>query len=90
MPDHVHLLLQTNDEALSSLVRRLKSTTAQALNIKIGRRGRFWSPGFHDHAIRREKDVRSVARYIIANPLRAGLVENVGDYPWWDAIWLES
>jgi len=29
-----------------------------------------------------------VARYIVANPLRAGLVESVRDYPHWDAIWL--
>ncbi len=31
-----------------------------------------------------------VARYIIANPLRAGLVGRVGDYPLWDAVWLSS
>ncbi|NJC47919.1 UNVERIFIED_ORG: hypothetical protein GGR78_001170 [Xanthomonas campestris] len=29
-----------------------------------------------------------MARYLIANPLRAELVERVGDYPFWDAIWL--
>jgi hypothetical protein len=29
-----------------------------------------------------------VARYIVANPLRAGLVEHLGDYPLWDAVWL--
>jgi len=29
-----------------------------------------------------------IARYIVANPLRAGLVSRVGDYPLWDACWL--
>ncbi|MFV3290267.1 transposase, partial [Pseudomonas sp. NY11955] len=29
-----------------------------------------------------------VARYIVANPIRAGLVSRVGDYPHWDAVWL--
>ncbi len=29
-----------------------------------------------------------IARYIIANPLHAGLVKQVGDYPFWDAVWL--
>jgi len=29
-----------------------------------------------------------MARYIVANPLRAGLVERIGDYPLWDATWL--
>jgi REP element-mobilizing transposase RayT len=43
---------------------------------------------FYDHALRQDEDVQGVARYIVANPLRAGLVENIGDYPLWDAIWL--
>ena len=29
-----------------------------------------------------------VARYIVANPLRAGLVTKIGDYPFWNAVWL--
>lgn len=34
---------------------------------------------------------RAIAHYIIiANPLRAGLCVNVGDYPWWDAEWLQG
>jgi hypothetical protein len=32
--------------------------------------------------------LRHLARYIIANPIRAGLVERAGDYPLWDACWL--
>jgi len=47
-----------------------------------------WQDGFHDHALRREEDLKEVARYIIANPVRAGLVTRVGDYPLWDACWL--
>lgn len=29
-----------------------------------------------------------IARYIITNPVRAGLVRRVGDYPLWDVVWL--
>jgi hypothetical protein len=47
-----------------------------------------WKPGFHDRALRHEDSMVDAARYIVANPLRAGLVERVGDYPFWDAIWL--
>jgi REP element-mobilizing transposase RayT len=47
-----------------------------------------WQNGFHDHALRQEEDLAEVARYIVANPLRAGLVERLGDYPHWHAIWL--
>jgi putative transposase len=38
--------------------------------------------------LRNEESVIDAARYIIANPLRAGLVKRVGDYPLWDAVWL--
>ncbi len=43
---------------------------------------------FHDRAMRKEEDLKAAARYIVANPLRAGLVERCGDYPLWDAVWL--
>ena len=33
-------------------------------------------------------DLRVAARYVIANPLRAGLVDEIGKYPYWDAVWL--
>lgn len=88
MPDHVHVLLQLGAGHLSEVVRRLKGRSAAQLNREIGRCGRFWEPGFHDHALRRDENVRQAARYIIANPLRAGLVERVGDYPYWNATWL--
>ena len=88
MPDHVHLLVQLNRSPLAAVVNRLKSRSAVLLNREIGRRGGFWAPGFHDHALRREEDIRGAARYIAANPLRAGLVKRLGDYPYWNAAWL--
>jgi REP element-mobilizing transposase RayT len=88
MPDHVHVLLQLGEAELDRVVRRLKARSALQLNRAIGRRGRFWAPGFHDHALRREENLKSVARYIVGNPLRARLVERVGDYPYWNAAWL--
>ena len=88
MPDHIHLLLQLGETELSVVMKRLKARTAIALNREIGRRGRFWAKGFHDHALRKEEDLLAVSRYIVANPLRAGLVKSVSDYPYWDAVWL--
>ena len=83
MPDHLHWLFTLRDRlSLSSAVGRLKSYSARRLGRPV------WQPGFHDHAVRREEDVRTMARYIIANPLRAGLVERIEDYPHWDACWL--
>ena len=49
-----------------------------------------WQPNYHDHAVRQDEDMRKMARYIVANPLTANLVERLGDYSLWDAVWLES
>ncbi len=88
MPDHLHWLIELKDCTLSYLMARTKSRIALALNRSIGREGSLWQHGFHDRAIRREEDLQASARYIIANPLRAGLVKKIGDYPLWDAAWL--
>jgi putative transposase len=82
MPDHVHWLIQLLDETtLSRVLQTTKSVSAHRINRYLKRKGRFWQDGFHDHALRREEAVVDAARYIIANPLRAGLVGNVRDYP---------
>lgn len=89
MPDHLHWLFQIDDRlSLSDLVKKLKARSSHAINARMGRQGPVWQRGFHDHAIRRDEDLRAVARYIIANPLRAGLVKHIGEYPLWDAAWL--
>jgi len=89
MPDHVHWLFQLlGDLSLSTVMKRFKARSAHRVNTRLGRAGPLWQRAFHDHALRPDEDSRQVARYIIANPLRAGLVERVGDYPHWDAVWV--
>jgi REP element-mobilizing transposase RayT len=88
MPDHFHWLIELQNIQLPSLMARTKSRIAVTLNRSAGRQGPVWQHGYHDRTIRKEEDLQAVARYIVANPLRAGLVERVGDYPLWDAIWL--
>jgi len=88
MPDHFHWLIELKNSSLPELMLATKSRSAREINAHLGRSGRLWQKGFHDRAIRREEDLLTVARYIIANPIRAGLVKRVRDYPLWDAIWL--
>ncbi|MVV47977.1 transposase [Pseudomonas sp. PB120] len=88
MPDHMHCLVQLRDKTLAELMCRIKSRSGQAVNRALGRRGRLWQKGYHDRAVRREEDVKALARYVVANPIRAGLVTRVHDYPLWDACWL--
>ncbi|MGB7814803.1 MAG: hypothetical protein WBL28_00460 [Methylotenera sp.] len=64
------------------MIQVIKFTSAHIIGKPI------WQPGFYDHAIRKDEDIVAIARYIIANPIRAGLVKRVGDHPHWDAVWL--
>ena len=82
MPDHVHVLMLPRLTDIAQCMRLFKGRTAR----RIG--GRVWQRGFHDHAMRREEDVVAAARYIVTNPLRAGIVRTLREYPFWDCAWL--
>ncbi|WWA78715.1 transposase [Pseudomonas khavaziana] len=88
MPDHLHWLFELREATLSQVMRRVKSRSTLTINRARRTHGAFWQSGYHDRAVRAEEDLIKVARYIIANPLRAGLVDHVGDYSLWDAAWL--
>jgi REP element-mobilizing transposase RayT len=85
MPDHLHWLMRLGDgKSLSTTVQSVKSIASKCCGWSV------WQRGFHDRAIRRDEDILTVARYIIANPIRAGLVKNIREYPHWDAVWLPA
>lgn len=88
MPDHVHCLLQLRNRTLAEVMCRIKARSSRAVNLALGRQGRLWQKGYHDRAVRKEEDLKDLARYVILNPVRAGLVTRVLDYPLWDACWL--
>ncbi|MBZ0093837.1 MAG: transposase [Sulfuricella sp.] len=89
MPDHFHWLFAMGENMpLAPLIKSVKSFSARRINRCLGGSGKVWQTGYHDHALRREEDIVQVSRYVVANPLRAGLVEWLGDYPLWDAAFL--
>ena len=90
MPDHWHGLVELDEvDTLAGVMRRMKANTSRAANGAGERIGRIWSRAYHDRAIRSDESIIGAARYIVANPKRAGLVARVGDYPYWDAAWLK-
>ncbi|AAZ24517.1 REP-associated tyrosine transposase [Colwellia psychrerythraea] len=91
MPDHLHWLFElTSDNHLSKVIQTLKGRSARLINQHDEGQRFAWQRGFYDHAIRTEESLLSVSRYIVANPLRAGLVDNVGDYSLWDSVYLHE
>lgn len=95
MPDHLHwMVVLQSGVTLSTLMRLVKGESSRRLGAHLfagkqpPRIGGIWQDGFHDRALRSDEEVRQVARYVVANPLRAALVTRIGDYPLWDAKWL--
>jgi REP element-mobilizing transposase RayT len=89
MPDHLHWLMQLGaGQTLEGAVKTLKGRSSRILNQHLQRNGAVWQSAYHDHALRRDEDLNRLARYIVANPLRAGIVASVRDYPLWDCVWL--
>jgi len=75
MPDHIHLIASFPHEAsMRQTVRAWKAYHTRHLGIE-------WQSGFFDHRLRSDASADDKYRYILANPVRAGLVENPVDWP---------
>ena len=74
--------------SLSTVVKTLKARSALSINRHLCQHGSLWQRAYYDRAARKDEDIRRIARYIVANPLRASLVRNTGYYPRWDCIWM--
>lgn len=89
MPDHWHGLIEIGGmDHLSVVVQRLKANSARRVRAEFPTHARVWEKGFHDRALRHETMLKPAARYLVANPLRAGLAQQFGDYPYWNSVWL--
>lgn len=94
MSNHVHVLIdtslqinKTNDSELSEkyvqldqIMKRIKGPTAVYCNRELGLSGKFWARESYDMYIRNEKMLNNVLKYILNNPVKAGLVEDWEDY----------
>jgi putative transposase len=82
MPHHAHVILNGPDEPAETLkaVNRWKQKTGYRYRQRT--REFLWQPGYWDRVLRAEDDLFNVICYVVANPLRAGLVDDVTKYPW--------
>jgi len=72
MPNHIHCMFKQL-ESLGKIMKYIKAKTAIELNRTLGMRGQFWADDYYDRAIRDEVHFATVYRYILHNPLKAGL-----------------
>ena len=87
MPDHVHWLMQLREGNISRCMQAFKSRSSRALNLHRHTEGALWQRGFYDHCVRSDESLENQARYLIENPVRAGLVDRIGRYPYLWTRW---
>lgn len=87
MPDHLHFIASLADGGLPRLMQSLKGYTSRQINILMHRKGALWQDQYHDHAIRKDEDLNEVVLYMLNNPVRAGLVKDFHEYPFWYCRW---
>jgi putative transposase len=81
MPDHVHLLL--NAESDHADLERLRKHAKQVSGFSYRRthQDTLWQPGYHERVLRNDEETLTVARYVLENPVRAGLAKQLGEWP---------
>jgi putative transposase len=82
MGNHYHLLVETPEGNLSHAMRQLNGVYSQGFGRRHGRPGHVLEGRFNAQIVDREGYLREVCRYVVLNPVRAGLVAHPGQWPW--------
>jgi putative transposase len=90
MPDHLHLLVQgrSPDARLLFFAKSCRQRTTVAVRRPDG--ALLWQRGYHERTLRSDDRVDIVAKYIEGNPVRAGLVQTVDEWPHTGGLLLRS
>jgi REP element-mobilizing transposase RayT len=92
MPDHLHVLLHARSERadFQAFMKRFKQMTG--FSYKKQMQQLLWQSGYHERVLRDDESSDVIARYILENPIRAGLSKAIGEYryAWSDVYDLES
>lgn len=82
MPTHHHVVVRCTREQLSRGMHCFNGRYAQAFNDRHNRHGGLFGDRFVSRVVEDEDYVREACRYVARNPVRAGLCDDVRDWPW--------
>jgi REP element-mobilizing transposase RayT len=82
MPTHLHLLLRVSAISVSVIMHWLQLMYAKKFNRIRGRWGHVFQDRFKAPRCRDDRHLLALLRYIHRNPVRGGLVESAGQWPW--------
>ncbi len=80
MPDHAHLVVKIGGAELVEVIGDVKSRTTRVWWAHGGA-GALWQRSFYDRGMRTMTEFDETVRYVVENPVRAGLVEDWRAYP---------
>ena len=87
MTNHYHLVVEATRPQLSGGFHRLNGVYAQRFNHRHDRRGHLFGDRFWCAVIDSDEYLAAVCRYVLANPVRAGLCELPADWTWTYSSW---
>lgn len=82
MDNHYHLMIETPDGNLSIGMRQLNGVYTQACNKRHGKTGHLFQGRFKAILIQKDTHLLEVCRYVVLNPVRAGMATDPGDWKW--------
>ncbi len=82
IPNHLHLILEAPQAALSAAMRYVGGVFAQRFNRRYGAGGHVFQGRFGSRPISGEADFLGVVRYVLRNPVRSGLCDFPSDWEW--------
>jgi putative transposase len=82
MTNQAHLLIETPEPNISKGMQRLNGIYARWFNVKYGFVGHLFQGRFASVVVTSESHLLNLARYVVLNPVRAGLVRDPAEWPW--------
>ena len=82
MTNHYHLLVETPGANLSAGMQALNGVYSSYFNRAHGRVGHVFQGRYTAIVVERESYLLELSRYIVLNPVRSGMVEQAGEWPW--------
>jgi putative transposase len=90
MTTHVHIVVETPEPNLSRGMQRLFSVHAQEFNQRWHRFGHLFADRFSARVIDEEDYLAEVCRYVVNNPVTAGIARSPTDWPWSGGLYFEA
>jgi len=82
MTNHYHLVVEGMRDLISRGMHRLNGVYAERFNAKYDRSGHLWGDRFALWQVRDDDHLQATCRYVLLNPVRAGLCERAADWEW--------